>query len=117
MVVGDVSVVSRRYEYVEFTHPYTETGLVMVVPATSYHGQWLFVKPFTLGMWALTIMANFYTGLVVWVIERKHSPQLQGSAFNQTGILLSLAFTRMFLSNGKFYIFLTDTFEVILFPN
>ncbi|XP_071716541.1 glutamate receptor 2.7-like isoform X2 [Rutidosis leptorrhynchoides] len=100
MVVGDVSIVSRRYEYVEFTHPYTEIGLVMVVPAASYHGQWLFVKPFTLGMWALTIMVNVYTGLVVWVIERKHSPELHGSAFNQTRILLSLAFTRMFLTNG-----------------
>ncbi|GKB38192.1 glutamate receptor 2.7, partial [Tanacetum coccineum] len=100
-VVGDVSVVSRRYKYAEFTHPYTETGLVMVVPVTSYHGQWLFVRPFTLGMWALTIMVNIYTGVVVWLIERKHSPELQGSAINQTGILLTLAFTRMFLTNGN----------------
>nr|GEV99412.1 glutamate receptor 2.7-like [Tanacetum cinerariifolium] len=99
-VVGDVSVVSRRYQYAEFTHPYTETRLVMVVPVTPYHGQWLFVKPFTLGMWALTIVVNIYTGLVVWLIERKHSPELQGSPFNQTGILLTLAFTRMFFTNG-----------------
>ncbi|PWA97392.1 glutamate receptor 2.6 [Artemisia annua] len=99
-VVGDVSVVSRRYQFAEFTHPYTETGLVMVVPVTPYHGQWLFVKPFTLGMWALTIVVNIYTGLVVWLIERKHSPELRGSAFNQTGILLTLAFTRMFFTNG-----------------
>lgn len=105
IVVGDVSVVSRRYQYAEFTHPYTETGLVMVVPVTSSHGQWLFVRPFTLGMWALTIIVTIYTGLVVWLIERKHSPELHGSAFNQTGILLSLAFTRMFLTNGKFYVF------------
>ncbi|PWA99534.1 ionotropic glutamate receptor, metazoa, Periplasmic binding protein-like I [Artemisia annua] len=100
-VVGDVSVVSWRYKYVEFTHPYTETGLVMVVPVTSYHGQWLFVRPFTLGMWALTIVVNVYTGVVVWLIERKHSPELQGSAINQTGIVLTLAFTRMFLTNGN----------------
>ncbi|GJW78980.1 glutamate receptor 2.7-like protein [Tanacetum coccineum] len=66
-VVGDVSVVSRRYKYAEFTHPYTETGLVMVVPVTPYHGQ---------------------------------CPELQGSPFNQTGILLTLAFTRMFFTNG-----------------
>ena len=77
----------------------------MVVPVTPYHGQWLFVKPFTLGMWALTIVVNIYTGLVVWLIERKHSPELRGSAFNQTGILLTLAFTRMFFTNGKFYMF------------
>ncbi|XP_024979120.1 glutamate receptor 2.8-like [Cynara cardunculus var. scolymus] len=99
-VVGDVSVVSRRYQYAEFTHPYTETGLVMVVPVASQHGQWLFVKPFTLGMWALTVMIHIYNGFVVWLIERKHSPELEGSALHQTGILLCLAFTRMFLANG-----------------
>ncbi|KAI3716236.1 hypothetical protein L6452_23436 [Arctium lappa] len=99
-VVGDVSVVSRRYQYAEFTHPYTETGLVMVVPVASHHGQWLFVKPFTLGMWALTVMIHIYNGFVVWLIERKHSPELEGSALHQTGILLCLAFTRMFLANG-----------------
>ncbi|KVH93100.1 Extracellular ligand-binding receptor [Cynara cardunculus var. scolymus] len=65
-VVGDVSVVSRRYQYAEFTHPYTETGLVMVVPVASQHGQWLFVKPFTLGMWALTVMIHIYNGFVCY---------------------------------------------------
>ncbi|KAI3803506.1 hypothetical protein L1987_31658 [Smallanthus sonchifolius] len=65
-VVGDVSVVSWRYEYAEFTHPYTETGLVMVVPVASYHGHWLFLKPFTLNMWALTIFVNIYCGFVCY---------------------------------------------------
>ncbi|KAK9078220.1 hypothetical protein SSX86_002277 [Deinandra increscens subsp. villosa] len=99
-VVGDVSVVSRRYQYAEFTHPYTETGLMMVVPVISYHEQWLFVKPFTLGMWALTIVIYIYNGFVLWLIERKHSPELQGSALNQAGILLCLAFTRIFSLDG-----------------
>ncbi|KAJ0697471.1 putative periplasmic binding protein-like I [Helianthus annuus] len=71
-VVGDFSVVSWRYQYAEFTHPYTETGLVMIVPVSPYHGQWLFVKPFTLGMWALTIIVNIYCGFVVWLIERNN---------------------------------------------
>ncbi|KAI7754653.1 hypothetical protein M8C21_030932, partial [Ambrosia artemisiifolia] len=99
-VVGDVSVISRRYQYAEFTHPYTETGLMMVVPVVSYHEQWLFVKPFTLGMWALTIVVYIYNGFVLWLIERKHSPELQGSALNQAGILLCLAFTRLFSLDG-----------------
>ncbi|KAI7750403.1 hypothetical protein M8C21_013420 [Ambrosia artemisiifolia] len=98
-VVGDVSVVSWRYQYAEFTHPYTETGLVMIVPFAPYHGQWLFVKPFTLGMWALTIIVNIYCGFVVWLIERNNSPELQGSPLNQTGVLFCLVFTRMFYTN------------------
>ncbi|KAD6794512.1 hypothetical protein E3N88_05408 [Mikania micrantha] len=99
-VVGDVSVISRRYQYAEFTHPYTETGLMMVVPVITHHEQWLFVKPFTLGMWALTIVVYIYNGFVLWLIERKHSPELQGSALNQAGILLCLSFTRLFSLNG-----------------
>ncbi|KAI3525201.1 hypothetical protein L1887_03875 [Cichorium endivia] len=99
-VVGDVSVVSRRYQYAEFTHPYTETGLVMIVPVTSYHGQWLFVKPFTLSMWALTILINIYNAFVIWIIEHKNSPEFGGSALNRTGIVISSAFTRMFFTNG-----------------
>ncbi|KAJ9537931.1 hypothetical protein OSB04_030664 [Centaurea solstitialis] len=99
-VVGDVSVLSRRYQHAEFTHPYTETGLVMVVPVAPHHGKWLFVKPFTLGMWSLTVLIHIYNGFVVWLIERKHSPELEGSALHQTGILLCLAFTRMFLASG-----------------
>ncbi|KAL8242633.1 hypothetical protein R6Q59_012935 [Mikania micrantha] len=95
-VVGDVSVLSRRYEYVEFTHPFTEIGLMMVVPITSYHHQWLFVKPFTFDMWVVTIMFNIYNAFVIYLIEKKHSHELQGSVVNQIGILLSLAFTRMF---------------------
>ncbi|KAM0062484.1 putative solute-binding protein family 3/ domain of MltF [Helianthus debilis subsp. tardiflorus] len=100
MQYGGVSVVSSRYQYAEFTHPFTETGLMMVVPITSYHQQWLFVKPFTFGMWTITILFNIYNALVIYLIERKHSPELQGSIMNQTGILLSLAFTRTFSKNS-----------------
>ncbi|XP_022941279.1 glutamate receptor 2.8-like isoform X3 [Cucurbita moschata] len=32
--VGDIAIVSTRYEHAEFTHPYTEAGLVMIVPTT-----------------------------------------------------------------------------------
>ncbi|KAK1416740.1 hypothetical protein QVD17_25856 [Tagetes erecta] len=99
-VIGDVSVVSWRYQYAEFTHPYTETGLVMIVPpVASHHEQWLFVKPFTRDMWALTIIINIYCGFVVWFIERKNSLELQGSPLNQTGIIFCSAFTRMFYTS------------------
>ncbi|KAD2394451.1 hypothetical protein E3N88_41428 [Mikania micrantha] len=56
----------------------------------------VFKKPFTFDMWVVTIMFNIYNAFVIYLIEKKHSHELQGSVVNQIGILLSLAFTRMF---------------------
>ncbi|OMO89523.1 Ionotropic glutamate receptor [Corchorus olitorius] len=51
-VVGDVGIIATRYQYVEFTQPYTEPGLVMIVPLRSKTGNktWLFLRPFTKAM-------------------------------------------------------------------
>ena len=39
-VVGDLTILSKRPKDVEFTQPYTESGLTMVIPAKpkSHHG-------------------------------------------------------------------------------
>ncbi|XP_028236800.1 glutamate receptor 2.7-like [Glycine soja] len=76
-VVGDVSIVSTRYEYASFTQPYTETGLMMIVPIKSKTGDrtWLFMKPFTKRMWILILFIIVYNGFVVWIIERNHLSQ------------------------------------------
>lgn len=109
-VVGDVAIVSKRYQHAEFTQPYTESGLVMIVPLrpqASGDRAWLFMKPFTKPMWVLIGVINIYNGFVVWLIERKHSSELKGSGFNQVGALLSLAFTTLFSLQGKMKIWLS----------
>ncbi|KAG6790308.1 hypothetical protein POTOM_006456 [Populus tomentosa] len=99
-VVGDVEIVSSRYEYAEFTNPYTETGLVLVVPARSSSKAWSFVKPFTPTMWVLISVITVYNGFVVWWIERKHCDELQGSITTQIGIMIWLSFNTLFSLNG-----------------
>ncbi|KAL2326768.1 hypothetical protein Fmac_020195 [Flemingia macrophylla] len=101
-VVGDVSIVSTRYEYASFSQPYTDTGLVMIVPVKSKTSNraWLFVKPFTKCMWILILVIIFYNGFVVWMIERNHRPELKGSIVHQTSNILWLAFCSMFSLNG-----------------
>ncbi|KAF4378907.1 hypothetical protein F8388_021994 [Cannabis sativa] len=63
-VVGDVAIVANRYEYAEFTLPYTQSGLVMIVPVRSKTSNraWLFLKPFTMSMWLLIVLVNIYNG-------------------------------------------------------
>uniref|UniRef100_A0A7N2MAK0 Glutamate receptor n=1 Tax=Quercus lobata TaxID=97700 RepID=A0A7N2MAK0_QUELO len=107
-VVGDVAIVAKRFRHAAFTQPYTESGLVMIVPVrirpqTTNRGL-LFMKPFTKAMWALIGAIIVYNGFVVWLIERNHNPELKGSASNQIGALLCLAFTSLFsLHGGKLH--------------
>ncbi|KAJ6301736.1 hypothetical protein OIU77_015950 [Salix suchowensis] len=99
-VVGDVEIVASRYNYSEFTSPYTETGLVLIVPARSSSKAWSFVKPFTTTMWVLIAVFTVYNGFVVWWIERKGCDELQGSIPNQIGIMLWLSFNTLLSLNA-----------------
>ncbi|KAK0600626.1 hypothetical protein LWI29_016882 [Acer saccharum] len=101
--VGDISIVSSRLEYVEFTHPYTQPGLVMVVPARRSRSNkaWLFMKPFTNSMWIITGVTTIYNGFVVWLIERNHSSELRGSPLNQIGTLIWISFSTLVSLHGE----------------
>ncbi|KAI3716234.1 hypothetical protein L6452_23434 [Arctium lappa] len=102
-VAGDVTIVSRRHKYADFTQPYTESGLEMIVPVRSRisNQAWLFLKPFTPEMWWLIAAITIYNGFIIWLIERKHSDNLRGSVTTQIGIVFSLAFTTLFTLPGE----------------
>lgn len=102
-VVGDVTIISWRHKHAEFTQPYTDSGLVMVVPVQSEgcDKAWLFMKPFTKSMWVFIVLVNVYNGFVVWFVERNHCPELKGSIVNQIGTLIWLAFSTLFSLQGK----------------
>ncbi|KAI4333608.1 hypothetical protein L6164_018392 [Bauhinia variegata] len=101
-VVGDVTIVAERYQYVEFSQPYTDPGVVMVVPLQSKAGNrtWLFLKPFTKTMWVLIGAMVVYNGFVLWLMEKNHCPELKGSLLNQSGTMMWLAFTTLISLHG-----------------
>ncbi|KAJ0700869.1 putative periplasmic binding protein-like I [Helianthus annuus] len=101
-VAGDVAIRSSRLDYLDFTQPYTESGLEMVVPVKSKlsNQPWLFMKPFTAKMWWLIATITVYTGFIIWLIERAHCEYLRGSIVNQVGIIIWLAFTTLFTLRG-----------------
>ncbi|KAL5715909.1 hypothetical protein ACHQM5_017668 [Ranunculus cassubicifolius] len=101
-VVGDTSIVARRCDFAEFSQPWTDSGLQMVVLKNSQkpNRAWLFLKPFTAGMWGLTASVNIYNGFSLWLMERKHHPEFNGSASNKLGVLIWLAFATLFSLHG-----------------
>ena len=49
-VVGDVFILANRLQHVDFTHPYTHSGLTMIVPTKPEGSSLMFTKPFTRDM-------------------------------------------------------------------
>ncbi|KAK2413638.1 glutamate receptor 2.7 [Trifolium repens] len=77
--VGDTSIVAYRYHLVDFSQPYVESGLHMVVteqPAKSK--TWKFLDAFTKEMWLMMIAMHVFVGFVIWVIEREVNEDLRG---------------------------------------
>ncbi|XXG61473.1 hypothetical protein AAC387_Pa05g0076 [Persea americana] len=101
-VVGDVSIVANRTQYVDFSRHYTVMGVRMVVLEKPEAGNaWMFVKPFTKSMWALTIAIFLYNGLIVWLIEKAGDEELKSSSLSsQFGSLVWLSVTALFPING-----------------
>jgi glutamate receptor, ionotropic, plant len=71
IAVGDITIRYDRSLYVDFTLPYTESGIAMVVPVKESINKnaWILLKPLTPGMWFATILLSIYTCIVIWSSE------------------------------------------------
>ena len=60
-VIGDMTILADRLQYVDFTLPYAESGLAMIVPTKPEGSRLMFSKPFTRDMWLVTAAIMIYT--------------------------------------------------------
>uniref|UniRef100_A0A0D6QSD2 Glutamate receptor n=1 Tax=Araucaria cunninghamii TaxID=56994 RepID=A0A0D6QSD2_ARACU len=97
-VVGDVTILANRSNYVDFTQPFSESGLVMVVPIKKADSSnaWAFLRPFTLSMWIATFAFFLFTGVVVWVLEHKRNKTFRGNLRNQVLTCIWFSFSTLF---------------------
>lgn len=70
MVVGDTTNWAPRAEYVDFSLPYSESGVVLVVKNKKPFDMWIFVKPLSWDLWLAIIVACIVMGIVLLVLER-----------------------------------------------
>ncbi|KAK8646601.1 hypothetical protein V6N13_120381 [Hibiscus sabdariffa] len=77
--VGDTEIMAYRYQYAEFSQPYLESGLIMVVTVKPDESKerWMFLKTFTRRMWLITIAMHTFIGFVIWLIEHAENPDLK----------------------------------------
>jgi ionotropic glutamate receptor len=72
-VVGDTTIVFNRSLYVDFTLPYTESGVSMIVPIIENNNKnaWVFLRPLTWDLWVTSFCFFIFIGFVVWVLEHR----------------------------------------------
>ncbi|KAK4402036.1 Glutamate receptor 3.2 [Sesamum angolense] len=101
-VVGDVAIVTNRTKIVDFTQPYIESGLVVVVPVRKLNSSpWAFLRPFTLSMWAVTGAFFLIVGGVIWILEHRINDDFRGPPKKQFITILWFGFSTMFFAHRE----------------
>ncbi|XP_047325752.1 glutamate receptor 2.2-like [Impatiens glandulifera] len=96
-VVGDTTIRANRSKYVDFTLPYTESGVSMIVPIKDNKGKnaWVFLKPLTWDLWLTSFCSFVFSGFVVWVLEHRINEDFRGPPSYQAGTILWFSFSTM----------------------
>ncbi|CAA2982026.1 glutamate receptor 2.7-like isoform X2 [Olea europaea var. sylvestris] len=100
--VGDVTILADRSRTVEFTQPFMESGLSMLVP-TKIEPQmaWIFMKPFTRNMWTVILAILLYTMFVIWFMEHQSNPEFKGPWKVQLATAMWFTFSSLFFAHGE----------------
>lgn len=87
MVVGDVTNWAPRAEHVDFSLPYSESGIILVVRNKKSFDMWIFVKPLSWDLWLAITMACMVMGTVILVLERREAIGRTDSMREKSGMV------------------------------
>ncbi|KAL5699084.1 hypothetical protein ACHQM5_030033 [Ranunculus cassubicifolius] len=96
-VVGDLTILSNRSLHVDFTLPFSESGVSMVVRVKDddRKNAWIFLKPLTMGLWLTTGAFFILTGATVWVLEHRINEDFRGTLPDQIATIFWFSFSTL----------------------
>lgn len=99
--VGDITISASSTKYVDFTLPYLESDVRMVVLAEKKGNPWIFLKPLRLNLWLITGVAFVFTGAVVWALEHRVNDEFRGPLDQQIGVMLWFSFSTLVFAHSS----------------
>ncbi|KAI3828935.1 hypothetical protein L1987_03047 [Smallanthus sonchifolius] len=116
MVIGDVTIRADRSNYVDFSLPYTESGVSMIVPIKKDDRQnaWIFMRPLEKQLWLTTFAFFIYTGFVVWALEHRVNKEFRGRPYKQVGMIFWFSFSTLVFAHKEKMISNLSRFVVIV---
>ncbi|KAK1323532.1 Glutamate receptor 2.8 [Acorus calamus] len=102
-VVGDITIIANRSQYVEFTLPYTESGVSMLVPVKDDRSRraWVFLDPLTPDLWLVSGAFFIFTGFVIWVLEHRINEEFRGEPSYQIGTVSYFVFSTLVFAHKE----------------
>ncbi|KAJ8758650.1 hypothetical protein K2173_000371 [Erythroxylum novogranatense] len=102
-VVADSTIRLNRSYYVDFTLPYTESGVSMIVPVKDNKNKnaWVFLKPLTRDLWVACLCFFVFIGFVVWVLEHRINEEFRGPPLYQVGTSFWFSFSIMVFAHRE----------------
>ncbi|PON73156.1 Ionotropic glutamate receptor [Parasponia andersonii] len=115
-VVADSTIRANRSQFVDFTLPYTESGVVMVVPMidNKRKSAWVFLKPLTWDLWVTSFCFFVFIGFVVWVLEHRINEDFRGPPLHQVGTSFWFSFSTMVFAHRERVVSNLARFVVII---
>ncbi|MCL7033678.1 hypothetical protein MKW94_005418 [Papaver nudicaule] len=105
VVVGDVTITANRSQFVDFTLPYAEGGVQMVVLAKpdSSKDTWIFVRPLEWKLWVTIVAYLIIIGGVIWILEHRVNREFRGGPHPayQWGTMLSFSFSTLVFAHKE----------------
>lgn len=77
MVVADTTIWAPRASFVDFTLPYSESGMVLVVNNNRPLNMWIVFKPLSWDLWLTILAASAVMGGFIWILERQAAQQIE----------------------------------------
>ncbi|KAL6345712.1 hypothetical protein AAG906_017453 [Vitis piasezkii] len=96
-VVGDTPILANRSLYVDFTLPYTESGVSMIVPIIYNRSKnaWVFLKPLTWDLWVTSACFFVFIGFVIWTLEHRINEDFREARSHQVGTIFWFSFSTL----------------------
>ncbi|KAL3360433.1 hypothetical protein AABB24_013719 [Solanum stoloniferum] len=103
VVVGDTTIVLNRSQFVDFTLPYTESGVTMMVPIKDDNrdNTWVFLKPLTWELWLTSFCSFVFIGFVIWLLEHRVNEDFRGPFWHQVGMIFWFSFSTMVFAHKE----------------
>ncbi|KAM7480998.1 hypothetical protein LguiB_005581 [Lonicera macranthoides] len=106
VVVGDITIRANRSLFVDFTLPFTESGINMIVPVKDKKAKnaWVFLKPLTWDLWVTSFCFFIFIGFVIRIpLEHGINEDFNGTLPQQLGTSFWFSFSTMIFAQSKFF--------------
>ncbi|KAM7477598.1 hypothetical protein LguiA_025811 [Lonicera macranthoides] len=96
-IVGDITIRVNRSLFVDFTLPFTESGINMIVLVKDKKAKnaWVFLKPLTWDLWVTSFCFFIFIGFVIWILEHGINEDFNGTLPQQLGTSFWFSFSTM----------------------